>query len=134
MAVRKISKASKRRIMTFGIVSIFMILYFFVNSIQYLININKLENEEKRLAQELSDLKSEESNLKTEIQKLQDPDYIARYARENYLYSKDGEYVIRIEPKAPEEEVSESKIDYKRIGLLSVGGLVVAFFIIKQKK
>ncbi|MFA5603659.1 MAG: septum formation initiator family protein [Bacilli bacterium] len=134
MAVRKISKASKRRIMTFGIASIFIIFYFFVNSVQYIININKLENEEKRLAQELSDLKSEESNLKTEIQKLQDPDYIARYARENYLYSKDGEYVIRIEPKEIKEEVAENKIDYKRIGLLSVGGILVAFFIIKQKK
>ncbi|MDD2518761.1 MAG: septum formation initiator family protein [Bacilli bacterium] len=134
MAVRRISKASKRRIMTFGIASIFMILYFFVNSVQYIININKLENEEKRLAQELSDLKSEESNLKTEIQKLQDPDYIARYARENYLYSKDGEYVIRIEPKEPEEKEAESKINYKQIGLLSVGGIAVAYFIIRSKK
>ena len=31
--------------------------------------------------------------------KLQDPDYIARYAREKYFYSKDGEYIIKI----PEE-------------------------------
>ena len=31
--------------------------------------------------------------------KLQDPDYIARYAREKYLYSKDGEFILKI----PEE-------------------------------
>ena len=34
-----------------------------------------------------------------DVDKLQDPDYIARYAREKYLYSKDGEFIIKI----PEE-------------------------------
>ena len=31
--------------------------------------------------------------------KLQNPEYIARYAREKYLYSKEGEYILQI----PEE-------------------------------
>ena len=34
-----------------------------------------------------------------DVDKLQDPDYIARDAREKYLYSKDGEFIIKI----PEE-------------------------------
>ena len=34
--------------------------------------------------------------FKKEIEKLKEPDYIARYAREKYLYSKDGEIIIRI--------------------------------------
>ena len=34
--------------------------------------------------------------LKSEVAKLQDPDYVARYAREKYLYSKSGEIIIRI--------------------------------------
>ena len=28
--------------------------------------------------------------------KLQDPEYVAKYAREKYLYSKDGELIIKI--------------------------------------
>ena len=40
---------------------------------------------------------SEEENLKEEINKLQDPEYMAKYAREKYLYSKDDEIVIKIE-------------------------------------
>ena len=34
--------------------------------------------------------------LEGTVTKLQDPDYVARYAREKYLFSKDGEIIIRI--------------------------------------
>ena len=41
-------------------------------------------------------LKEEEKILESDIQKLEDPSYVARYAREKYLYSKDGEIIIRM--------------------------------------
>ena len=41
-------------------------------------------------------LKDQEDELKVDASKLQDPDYIARYAREKYSYSKDGEIILRI--------------------------------------
>ena len=44
----------------------------------------------------LTHLKDKEEELKGQVNKLQGPDYIARYAREKYLYSKDGEIIIRI--------------------------------------
>ena len=53
-------------------------------------------NEKKFYESELARLNEEEDYLKVESEKLQDPDYIARYAREQYLYSKDGEFNIRI--------------------------------------
>ena len=53
----------------------------------------------KELWQELISLKNKEKKLKVDANKLQDPDYIARYAREKYLYSKDGEFILKI----PEE-------------------------------
>ena len=52
--------------------------------------------EKKEFQEELSLLKEKEDELKGQVNKLQDPDYIARYAREKYLYSKDGEIIIRI--------------------------------------
>ena len=48
---------------------------------------------------ELTSLKEKEEELKVDANKLQNPDYIARYAREKYLYSKDGEFILQI----PEE-------------------------------
>ena len=44
----------------------------------------------------LADLEEQEEILKTDIQKLEDPEYVAKYAREKYLYSKEGELIIRI--------------------------------------
>ena len=47
-------------------------------------------NEEKKL------LKDEEMVIEADIKRLQDPEYIARYAREKYFYSKEGEIILRI--------------------------------------
>ena len=52
--------------------------------------------EKKEFEKELLELKDKEEELKATVTKLQDPDYVARYAREKYLYSKDGEIIIRI--------------------------------------
>ena len=56
-----------------------------------------LSKEELEL--ELTALKEKEDELQVDAKKLQNPDYVARYAREKYLYSKDGEYILQI----PEE-------------------------------
>ena len=44
----------------------------------------------------LEELQKEEEELKADVERLQDPDYVARYAREKYLYSKDGEFIIKL--------------------------------------
>ena len=41
------------------------------------------------------DLLDTEEALKAEVQKLQDPEYVERYAKEKFLYTKDGEIIIR---------------------------------------
>ena len=43
-----------------------------------------------------NELLEEEASLNSEVVKLQDPDYQARYAREKYLYTKDGEKILTI--------------------------------------
>ena len=49
-----------------------------------------------KLKNKLVALKEKEDELQVDADKLQDPDYIARYAREKYSYSKDGEIILRI--------------------------------------
>ena len=58
-----------------------------------------LENKQKiaKLSNEYNDLLTEEEQLKSEVTKLQDADYIARYAKEKYMYSSDGETIIRMD-------------------------------------
>ena len=52
------------------------------------------KKEKERLDSLYTSLLSEEANLEDDVRKLQDPEYVAKYAREKYLYTKDGEYVI----------------------------------------
>ena len=55
-----------------------------------------MESEMGDLEKEYLSLLSEEARLEADIKRLKDPEYIARYVREKYLYSKDGEIIIRI--------------------------------------
>ena len=95
---KKVSKKSKRRLMTFGIFSIIAIVYFCVTLIGYIYNYTSLKNEENSLKQQLVGLQDEKKDLKVEIQKLNDPAYVIRYAKEKFLYSSEGEYVIKLNP------------------------------------
>ncbi len=63
---------------------------------KYWVEIYDKYQEKRDLKKELVSLKEKEAELKVDASKLQDPDYIARYAREKYSYSKDGEIILRI--------------------------------------
>lgn len=58
--------------------------------------INILNDEKRRLEMEKKSLKEEEDSLNSDINRLSDSEYIARYAREKYFYSKEGELILRI--------------------------------------
>lgn len=135
---KKISKTSKRRLVLFGTISFVIIGYFFVSLFTYTINLRNLKLEEAKLNQELLILKENEQNLKIELQKLKNPEYIARYAREKYLYSKDGEYIIDIKGNKVinEETIKQERIDnLKYIGVgLALIVLVVIYIYYKNKK
>ena len=64
---------------------------------------NRTEIKEVNLKYE--ELLEEEASLNVEVAKLKDPDYIARYAREKYMYSKSGEIILRMVD--PSEENTE---------------------------
>jgi len=78
--------------MFFGTV-ISMLSYKFFYNIKQIRDMNLQKN---ILEDQLVRLEEEEKVLASDIQKLEDPTYIARYAREKYLYSKDGELIIRL--------------------------------------
>ena len=93
---RKLTKKSKRRVLLISIVTITLISLILVNMFSVWKQLIIKRQEKVFYKEELKKLKEEEAYLKVEVEKLQDPDYVARYAREQYLYSKDGELNIRI--------------------------------------
>ena len=59
--------------------------------------VNDMKKELKSLKEEQVSLLEEEEAIEADIKRLSDPLYIARYAREKYFYSKEGEIILRIE-------------------------------------
>lgn len=51
----------------------------------------------KSLTEKYNNLLKEEEKLESDVTKLQDSDYIARYAKEKFLYSQDGDMIIRMD-------------------------------------
>ena len=56
-----------------------------------------MKEEKAKLENQLVSLQEEKDALETDIMKLEDPDYIAKYVREKYFYSKDGELILRLD-------------------------------------
>jgi cell division protein DivIC len=96
MSTTKVTKKAQRRFLLLGTLSIIVMVLIIASISSYWVQIYRKGLEKQSLIEQIKVLKEEEADLKVEVQKLQDPDYIARYAREKYLYSKDGEFIIRI--------------------------------------
>jgi len=100
MAKTRVKKKKLKRKTLMLFVLLFGFTAIVLSSYNYIVDIYRMSKEKKELKEELKELKEKEKELKLDASKLQDSDYIARYAREKYFYSKEGEYIIKI----PEED------------------------------
>ena len=136
MKRKKFSRTSKRRLAFFGTLSLIVIGYAVFSFVYYSVNLLKAKNENIDLENKLKSLQNDEENLKIEIQKLKDPEYIARYARENYSYSKDGEYIIKLDSsnknEKQEKKENNNYIYYVVIGCCFI--IIVTVLLNKKKK
>lgn len=89
-------KKKAMRLFLFGSASIAIIVYFFVMVVGLAINIMKKYDEKEDCSTELTKLRKKEEELQLDVIKLQDPEYIGRYLREKFYYTKNNEYVIKI--------------------------------------
>ena len=92
---RKITKKERRRLTIFVLSFIFIIGFTCINIFPDWLKIMKNKQEITLLQSSYEELLDTEEALKAEVQKLQDPDYVERYAKEKFLYTIDGEIIIR---------------------------------------
>ena len=95
--MKKMSQKTKFRVTFLSIAFIISIVVFVSTAFSYFSQIVKNKEEINKLKEIYNDKLADEENLKEEINRLQDPEYMAKYAREKYLYSKNGEIIIKIE-------------------------------------
>lgn len=92
---RRVTKKDKRRIMLISILLIGCIGILINSVYKDWVVIFQNQKETITLNNKYEALLQEEEELKSEVKKLQDPEYVARYARETYLYSLPGEIIIK---------------------------------------
>ena len=128
---KRIPKASKKRLLVFGTISCIIASYAVINLCIYSYQIKNLSEQKKSLGNELNSLKETEENLQVEINRLQDDDYLARYARENYLYTKNGEYVIQVNENNNQNKKIKSKDFFKENkNYIMIGSFVLGIMIL----
>ena len=134
MARKKISKRAKWRLATYGTISVFLIGYFLYVAISSTYYFISLRQQEEELQAELKNLVAEQEYLEREIVRLNDPRYLANFARENYQYSRDGELIIQRHD--PEEEVDDIEVERNNYWWYA-GGLsfiVITGYLFYKKK
>jgi Septum formation initiator len=77
----------------FCIVASFVLLYLLGSTA---LRVHERKTELTTLEQQKNTLQAEKEKLKKEVSLLNDDDYVVRYAREHYIFSKDGEEVATL--------------------------------------
>ena len=87
---------TKYRVGLFIPICSLILITIFVSVGSYWLKIAEKYQERQELQNEIVALKEKEEELKVDVERLEDPDYVARYAREKYMYSKEGEIILRL--------------------------------------
>ena len=134
---KKRQMTTRGRLIILGPICVFLMLWFVYTMFSYTTSLYKLQQQKKQLEAEYLNLQEVADDLKTEITKLQDPEYLAKYAREHYSYSKEGELIIKIHEQQQEIAVQEYSVEWNqkmvRISL-AVIGLIFLYIIIRSTK
>jgi cell division protein DivIC len=90
-----VTKKEKRRLTLIILTFIFIITFMCINIFPDWLKIMANKKELTILETSYKELLDSEEALKAEVQKLQNPEYLERYAKEKFLYTKDREIIIR---------------------------------------
>lgn len=95
--MKKLSPKTRFRVTFLVMCVIISFCVFGYTLFSNLLEVHNNKKENVRLNELYNEKLSEEEELKSEINKLKDPEYLARYTREKYLYSAEDEIIIKIE-------------------------------------
>ncbi len=96
MIMKKKNKRAVKRFFVGSLILIVLLVLSFFTLFQDWLKIASNKQELSRLEVYYNELLNEEESLNSEVTKLHDEDYVARYARERYMYSLPGEIIIKM--------------------------------------
>lgn len=93
----KKTKKEKKRLFLISTIIVLLIISLVSSVAKDWTKILENKSEITILNDKYATLLEDEEKLVSEVTKLQDDDYIARYAKERFMYSADGEIIIRMD-------------------------------------
>lgn len=138
----KVSIQARRRIFVSSPICLFFVFLLVVTFCFYIVEYHNVLKEKEIKEEEYIKLQDESEYLKKEIIKLNNPDYLAKFAREHYSYSKEGEIILQIEEEEQKEEVkivnNSKEYNVPLIMSIIIIGLILIIYlfikVIKRKK
>ena len=97
MAIKKKKNKKTKRILLFTFICLSVNCYIIFSVGSIFKDVKDKKEEKSSLAIKLDELKEETEALKVEANKLQDKEYISKYAREKFLYSGENEYILKMD-------------------------------------
>ena len=88
------AKKKKRMGSIYGIVFLIISVFLIYTLIAKVQHIQAEKATYQKLVVQKNELKKEKAKLSKEVDSLNDSDYVVRYARSHYIFSKNGEEVI----------------------------------------
>ena len=133
---KKVTKKTKMRLSILGTLSLGAIIYFCFTFGYHFYTIYDLKKEKNKLDENYAILQNKTIDLQDEINKLNNKDYLARYAREKYSYSKKGEYIIKMNDNEEKtNDISDTfNNNYIVIGCISGLLFIVIYIFVRSKK
>ena len=92
----KTSKKEKKRLFIISTAIILLLVLLVASVYKDWKQILKNRQSETELLRKYNNLLEDEERLNSEITKLHDSDYVARYAKEKYMMSSDGDIIIKM--------------------------------------
>lgn len=93
----KSTRKQKRRLLFISLTIIVLLVCLVASVSKDITQIYKNRKETAELTTQYESLLDKQKKLSSEVAKMQDPEYVVRYAKEKYLYSTDNEIIIRFD-------------------------------------
>lgn len=93
----KKTRKEKKRLFFISLTICFLLVLLVTTIYKNFIVIVDNKKDTKTLAKEYETLLDNQKKLSSRVIKMQDPEYMARYAKEQFLYTSEDEIIIRID-------------------------------------
>ena len=93
----QVSIQARRRLFFLRPICFFLVFFLCITLLTNFVKLYNLNKEKEQREVKYVELQEKTEYLRNEVSKLNDPDYLAKYARENYSYSKEGEIILKID-------------------------------------